>query len=110
VKLYDTDTLIIVHVEPQSYVQRDFNFRMYQYFNLLHNKYRLPIIPIAIFSYEEAWNEDTYISETKGFGLTGFRYATLHLRSKDWRKFLKQDNPVAGALLSKMDYSEEERV
>lgn len=28
----------------------------------------------------------------------------------DWRKFIRADNPVAAALLSKMGYTEEERV
>lgn len=52
-KLKGQDTLIIIHVEPQSYGQPDFNERMYLYFSLLYNKYRKPILPIAIFSYDE---------------------------------------------------------
>src|SRR5699024_12803554 len=43
-------------------------------------------------------------------GFVKFRYLTLHLRKMDWRKFIRADNPVAAALLSKMGYTEEERV
>ena len=50
-KWRETDSLIIIHVEPQSYVQKGFNERMYYYNCLLYAKYRKPIIPVAIFSY-----------------------------------------------------------
>src|SRR5690625_3102279 len=109
-KLSGADTLIIIHVEPQSYEQKNFNERMFLYYSLLYNEYRLPIIPIAIFSYDEAWNEDEFSLEILGVGLLKFRYLTLHLRSMNWREFIRQDNPVAAALLSKMGYSQEERV
>lgn len=46
------DTVIIVHVKPQSYGQPNFHERMYLYNSLLYNKYRKPILPIAVFSYD----------------------------------------------------------
>jgi hypothetical protein len=48
------DTVLIIHVEPQSYYQTNppFPERMYLYYSLLYNKYRKPILPIAVFSYE----------------------------------------------------------
>lgn len=51
------DVVIIIHVEPQSYHQPNFHERMYHYFSLLYNKYRRPIIPIAVFSYDEKRTE-----------------------------------------------------
>lgn len=39
-----------------------------------------------------------------------FQYKTLHLHKQNWRTFIKKDNPVAAALLSKMVYTEEEKV
>ena len=39
-----------------------------------------------------------------------FNYLTLHLRKKNWRDFIRRDNPVAAALLSKMGYTKQERV
>ncbi|MBP2242480.1 hypothetical protein J2Z40_003054 [Cytobacillus eiseniae] len=52
-KLKGEESLIIIQVEPQSYGQSDFNERMYHYFSLLYNKYRKPIVPIAVFSYDD---------------------------------------------------------
>ncbi|GFZ80717.1 hypothetical protein GCM10010978_22210 [Compostibacillus humi] len=34
----------------------------------------------------------------------------LELKKKNWRKFIESDNPVAAALMSKMGYSEKEKV
>ena len=44
--------LILVHVEPQSYIQKNFNERMFIYFSRLYEKYRRKILPIVIFSYD----------------------------------------------------------
>ena len=110
-KLKGEDTLIIIHVEPQSYGQPDFNERMYQYFSLLYNKYRKPILPIAIFSYDEyrvEHNEYTIIFPF--IHVLTFQFLMVELRKMNWRKYIHSDNPVAGALLSKMGYSALERV
>ena len=52
-KLKNEDTIIIIHIEPQSYHQTNFNERMFQYFSLIYQRERKPILPIAIFSYDE---------------------------------------------------------
>src|SRR5699024_12640487 len=56
--LKGTDAVVIIHVEPQSYKQNDFHKRMYHYFSLLYNKYQMPIVPIAVFSYVEDCEKD----------------------------------------------------
>src|SRR5699024_7985239 len=35
---------------------------------------------------------------------------TLHLRKKNWRDYIRANNPAAAALLSKMGYTEDEKV
>ncbi|WP_199794657.1 Rpn family recombination-promoting nuclease/putative transposase [Lentibacillus sp. Marseille-P4043] len=109
-KLKGTDTIIIVHVEPQSTTQTDFHDRMFRYFSLLYNKYRKPIIPIAVFSYDESWEKDEYTMRFPFFHVLTFNYMTLHLQKKNWRDYIQSDNPVAAALLSKMGFSNEERI
>ncbi|WP_371817503.1 Rpn family recombination-promoting nuclease/putative transposase [Virgibacillus sp. MSJ-26] len=104
------DVAVIVHIEPQSYKQDDFHERMYHYFSLLYNKYQKPIIPIAVFSYEEDWEEKQYTMKFPFFNVLTFNYMTLHLRKKNWRNYIRSDNPAAAALLSKMGYTEKERV
>jgi hypothetical protein len=110
-KLKGHDTLFIIHVEPQSYMQPDFNRRMYQYFSLLFHKYRKPILPIAIFSYDENRNERNDFTITfPFFHVLTFRFLMIELRKLNWRDYIHSDNPVAAALISKMGYTEKERV
>lgn len=111
VKLKGTNTLIIVHVEPQSTHQLDFHQRMYHYFSLLYNKYRQPILPIAVFSYDDQHIEQSQFAiEFPFFHVLTFNFLMLELKKKNWRDYLESDNPVAAALLSKMGYKEEEKV
>ncbi|KXH82090.1 transposase [Sporosarcina sp. HYO08] len=110
-RLKETDTLIVVHVEPQSSYQKDFHERMYLYFSLLYNKYRKPILPIAVFSYDEQRTEQNQF--TVGFPffhVLTYNFLMLELKKKNWRDYLESNNPVAAALLGKMGYKEEEKV
>jgi predicted transposase YdaD len=110
-KLKDLETLIIIHVEPQSYGQANFHERMYHYFSLLYNKYRKPILPIAIFSYDQKRNEDNqFIVSFPFFHVLTFQFLMLELKKMNWRSFIDTNNPVAAALLSKMGYTEKEKV
>ncbi|MCJ7840148.1 transposase [Lederbergia sp. NSJ-179] len=109
-KLKGTDVVIIVHVEPQSSAQTYFHERMYQYFSLLYNKYRKPIIPIAVLTYPENWEKKKYTMAFPFFHVLTFNYLTLHLRKQNWRKFVHSNNPVAAALISKMGYTDNERI
>jgi len=111
-KLKDEDTVLVIHVEPQSYKQPDFHERMYHYFSLLYHKYRKPILPIAVFSYDENSKEaDEFTISFPFFHVLTFNFLILELRKKrNWRDYIKSDNPVAAALLSKMGYTEKEKV
>lgn len=40
IKLKDTETLIIIHIELQSSVHHNFHERIFQYYSLLHNVYQ----------------------------------------------------------------------
>lgn len=109
-KIRNTDVVIIVHIEPQSYVQRHFHERMFHYFSLLYNKYRRPIVPIAVFSYKENWEKNKYTMEFPFLHVLTFNFLTLHLKKENWRDYIRSDNPAAAALLSKMGYDEGEKI
>ena len=95
-KLKEKDTLIIIHIEPQSFYQKDFHQRMYHYFSLLYNKYRKPILPIAIFSYDDGHTEyNQFIIEFPFFHVLTFNFLMLELKKMNWREYLQSDNPVA---------------
>ncbi|WP_240510249.1 hypothetical protein [Virgibacillus profundi] len=108
--LKGTDVIVIVHVEPQSYKQDNFHERMYHYFSMLYNKYQKPIVPIAVFTYDENWEKNQYTMAFPFFHVLTFNYMTLHLKKKNWRDYIRSDNPAAAALMSKMGYKKEERV
>ncbi|MEN1967760.1 DUF4351 domain-containing protein [Lentibacillus sp. N15] len=108
--LKGTDSVIIVHIEPQSYQEPDFHERMFLYFTLLYNKYRKPIIPIAVFSYKENWEKDAFTIGFPFFHVLTFHYKTLLLHTKNWRDYIQSNNPAAAALLSKMGYTEKEKI
>ncbi len=91
-------TLIIIHLEPQSYHESDFPERMFLYSSKLYEKYRRPILPIAIFSHARRAEEPI----TFGWGfpflqVVWFRYYVVQLRKKNWRQFVRKNNPVAAA-------------
>ncbi|WP_163151471.1 Rpn family recombination-promoting nuclease/putative transposase [Anoxybacillus sp. MB8] len=110
-KLKGEDGLVIVHIENQSYVQPSFPERMFIYFSRLLEKYRKPIVPIAVFSYDTIRDEPATFTLQFPFGhVLDFRFFTLELRKQNWRNYIRQDNPIAAALLSKMGYTESERV
>ena len=110
-KLKGKNSLIIIHIEPQSTYQKEFNDRMFIYFSRLYEKYRLPIVPIAIFSYDKVKSEKNSFTIDFPFkNVLSFQFFTLQLKQKNWRDFVKHPNPVALALLGKMGYEPEEKV
>src|SRR5690625_4751199 len=109
-KWKSTDSLIIVHVESQSYVQKDFNERMFHYYCIFYNKYRKSILPLALFTYDEPWNVDRFAIEFDTSKVVQFQYYPIHLKQLNWRDFMRVENPVSAALMSKMGYNEDERV
>ncbi len=110
-KLKGEDGLIIVHMENQSYVQPSFSEHMFLYFSRLFEKYRIRIVPIAVFSYDALRDEPSVFSIEFPFGeVLQFRFFPVELRKKHWRDYIRHDNPIAAALLSKMGYTESEKV
>ena len=105
------DSVIIIHVESQSTYEKNFHERMFLYYNLLYNRYRKPILPIAVYSYgEKRLGQSEYVMSFPFFKVIQFNFLTVQLSTMDWRKYLKNENPLAAALLSKMGYTEDERI
>ena len=110
-RLKEDPGLILIHVEPQAYVQRNFNQRMFVYFSRLFEKYQRKILPIVVFSYDQTRDEPDRFE--LGFPLLpvlSFNFYKLELRKLHWREYMYSDNPIAAALLSKMGFSPEEKV
>ncbi len=111
-RLRDEPGMIMIHVEPQSYYQKDFNRRMFIYFSRLLQKHHRPILPIAVFSYErKSLNEpDNYDVTFPFLDVLKFRFYKVELRNLDYRTYLSRPNPVAAALMTKMGFDKSEGV
>lgn len=119
---YETDLLVqaqfrgepscfLIHVENQATAQAQFGKRMFRYFARLQEKYDLPIYPIVVFSYDQprqvAANE--FRVGFPNFEVLAFHYRVIQLNQLSWRDFLGQGNPVASALMAKMQIAPEDR-
>jgi hypothetical protein len=103
--------IILLHVENQASVEKEFAERMFIYFSRLYQKHRCRILPIAVFSYSQKRDEpDNFKLEFPFMQVLDFKFLTLELKKHKWRNYIKSNNPVAAALLSKMDYQKKERV
>lgn len=84
---------------------------MFVYFSRLYEKYRCPIVLIAVFSYDKRKEEQNQLLITfPFFQVLDFRFLKLELANMNWREYIEQPNPVAAALLSKMGYRQDERI
>ncbi|MCC5603812.1 DUF4351 domain-containing protein [Nostoc favosum] len=109
--LKSQDTLFIIHIEHQSYSQTGFNRRMFTYFARLHEKYALPIYPIVIYSHDspKTLEPNSYRLELGKKIILEFNYDVIQLNQLHWQDFINQRNPVASALMAKMQMSATER-
>jgi len=108
------EEFVLVHTEFQaSRGGPDFPRRMYQYYCQLFLRHGKPVIPVALFSDDAIWRKrvpDTYEVRVGSEVYSQFRYHLIKLKDFDARAFLKSENPLAFALMAKMDYSRQEQV
>lgn len=102
------DCVLIIHIEAQNSHQDFFPERMFIYFAMIYLKFRKPVLPIAIFSYDEDRNEPSqFVIKTPFLKTMAFHFFKMELRRINWRTFMHSDNPASAALMSKMNYSEQ---
>ncbi|KHF26761.1 hypothetical protein LR68_04422 [Anoxybacillus sp. BCO1] len=69
------------------------------------------MLPIAVFSYDSLRHEpSSFTLQFPFFDVLHFQFLTVELRKQNWRDYIRHDNPIAAALLSKMGYTESERI
>ncbi len=101
----------IIHIEAQSYSQADFARRMFFYFARLYQKYVQKIYPIVVFSFGEPLRPEpqSHSVEFPGLKVLEFNFAAIQLNRLSWRDFIDQHNPVAAALMAKMQIAPVDR-
>jgi Domain of unknown function (DUF4351) len=77
----------------------------------LHQKYLQPIYPIVLFSFDEPYREEPnqYSIGFDDLKVMEFNFFTIQLNRLNWRDFLNQRNPVAAALMAKMQIDAADR-
>ncbi len=105
----------LLHIEPESARKKRrgaFARRMFDYFALLTRDYKLPVYPVALLSYDSPRNAeaDVFRIVFPDKQVLEFRFTVIQLNRLNWRDYLRQDNPVASALMAKMGVAPDERV
>ena len=108
-RLRGEEAFFLIHVESQATAQADFPKRMFRYFARLTEKYDLPVYPVVIFSYDAPQRPEPSLFQVRFPGKNNskknvlrFEYAVIQLNRLPWRRFVRQENPVASALMAKM--------
>ncbi len=101
----DQDSYFLIHTEHQGRSESQFGQRMFSYFAHLHEKYGLPVYPVVIFSHNSPKRSepDFYRVEFPNKRILEFNYEVIQLNRLNWRDFIDRPNPVASALMAKMN-------
>jgi hypothetical protein len=111
VRLRGDPSMILILVENQDKPQPHFGRRMFHYFSRLDMKHGVPVYPIAVFSYVAPQRPEPggYRVRLPGLDILRFRFRAVQLNRLSWRRFLKRENPVAAALMSRMRLAPRDR-
>jgi hypothetical protein len=102
--MYGEDAYFIIHVDPQSTRRSSFDRRMFRYFSRLYDYYNLPVFPIALFTFDSPLTEqpNQHIISFPNLQVLDFRYHVIQLNRLNWRDYVNNPNPIACALMGKM--------
>lgn len=110
-RFHDGEACFLIHVENQSTPDAGFPKRMFRYFARLHEKHDIPVYPVVIFSYDAPARPepDHYSIRFPDRRILDFSYQVIQLNRLNWRDYVRQQNPVASALMAKMRIASQDR-
>ena len=105
------DTFFLIHIEHQARTEANFSQRIFRYFARLYEKFALPVYPVVLFSYDVSLRPEptSHRVEFPDKVVLEFNYSVIQLNRLNWRDFLRHQNPVASALMAKMNIAPEDR-
>jgi predicted transposase YdaD len=105
------ESFFLIHVENQAQHQTDFGKRMFRYFSRLSEKFDLPVYPVVVFSYNSPKTPEPKVYQVAfpNKVVLQFNYDVIQLNQLNWRDFVQQPNPVASALMAKMNIEPSDR-
>jgi predicted transposase/invertase (TIGR01784 family) len=94
----------LIHLEAQAASESNFARRIFFYFARLYQKYLQRVYPIVVFSFDKPYREEPHQHQVEfpTLKVLEFNFAAIQLNRLNWRDYLNQPNPVAAALMSKM--------
>lgn len=107
------EKFVLIHIEFESRrPSRHFARRMYRYYCQLFLRYDAEVVPIAVFTDNAKWKSP--VANHLELGVAGktfvrFEYHMIKLSSLNYRAFLTSQNPLAYALMAKMEYNRQEQ-
>ncbi|MBA2748195.1 MAG: DUF4351 domain-containing protein [Tatlockia sp.] len=110
-KFRSQESFFLIHIENQAQQQTDFSKRMFRYFSRLYEKFDLPIYPVVLFSYKypKTIEPNCHQVAFPNKVVLNFNYDVIQLNQLNWRDFVQQANPVASALMAKMNIADSDR-
>ncbi len=111
-KLQGVPGFILVHIEHQARRDPAMARRMFLYAAWLLERYGLPVWPVLLTSYAQPRRAEPnrYELVVQGKPIITFHYTVVQLNRLDWRDFLAHPNPVAAALMVRMNLAPADRV
>lgn len=111
VKWREQESFLLINVEAQASDESKFDRRLFSYFSRLHLGEGLPVYPIALFTFDKPYKkrENGYKVAFPNKTVLDFQYDAIQLNRLDWREYLKKENPLATALMIKMDIKPDEQ-
>ena len=102
---------ILVHLEHQAQDDSVLARRMFRYFGRFHERYDVPIYPIALCSYPSPRIAVPahYAVAVAPLDVLHFQFQVVQLSQLRWRAYLDTPNPVAVALMARMDVAPQDR-
>lgn len=96
--------LILLHIEVQRHRDRDFPYRMFEYYALLRLRYKIPVFPTVIYLTPGAGGltQETYTEQLFGSAILTFRYAVVGLPDLSADDYRALENPLGPALSALM--------
>ena len=99
--------LILLHVEIQSKRDREFSYRMFEYYAMLWLRYKIPIFPVVLYLTPGAGGltEENYTASLFERNILTFQYAVVGLPDLSADDYLNSENPLGTGLSAMMQPS-----
>jgi hypothetical protein len=110
-RFLNRESFFIINVENQGEPETDFQQRVFFYFAYFHQRFRVPVYPIVVFYGKRPKKQqpDRYHIEFPDHKVLDFHYRVVQLNRLQWRDYVVHKNPVASALMARMQIAPEER-